>query len=283
MSTKTYFTEFISEDIVFGVLSKFLSMKDFYKLIQEVYKDKLLFLNLYNTYLINKLVDNLLYVLRKKTFNILKDFLIKSEAVITGSFITNSLNPDEISSTSVISDIDVFVNEKYIDLIHVVEGRLGHKFTKCEEYTYTRYADEEFIIPVHEYKSRRSFGITSVLDLNLVHRKKFEKVVSSKLRFIIVKTDDKISDYIRLTFDFNFLKNVLYMKDKLWNLDIYSIEDIIYKYIDIDIKTTSYLNMARINKYIKRGYRLNTSTKISCNIIFVKNLMVILQQKKFIY
>jgi hypothetical protein len=57
-----------------------------------------------------------------------------------------------------------------------------------------------------------------------------------------------------------------------WHLDLYCINDIINKYIDVNI-LTSHIYSKRLNKYIERGYSMNSEVYISGNII--KNLDII--------
>lgn len=302
----SYLVDRLTDDLLFGSISKYLSEKDLYHIVEIISKDNPHTKDIYDEYLCNKLVTALSNILTKDAFNKLKEFLNNKDACITGSFIVNILSDEraEHDGDYIYSDIDIFVSERYVEDVEKFQDKLGIKYDQPYTNPDSYFVDSEFIekskmesedgiIKLIEDKPLNKPNIVSILDikLDLIFKNsikicdydfdiaededlikkcigtKFGNFRYEKLQIVVVYTETSVKEYVYCKFDFNLIKNVLYVKDGIWKLDIKSIEDIIYKHISIDTSVVTHVKEARIKKYNSRGYRLNVTFELICKIL----------------
>lgn len=315
MEIKTYLGEILPYEILFNVVSKYLTSKELYDVTEAVSKEKSSITESYDKYLIGKLTVALSTIFSKNAFKVIKDFLTNCEAAITGSFIVNILDDKDMEECEsyIPSDIDIFVSDKFMDEVLNLQDKLGVKYEQPYDDPDSYFGDsttktkkdmesEDGIIILDTDKPLNKPNIVSVLEFKskLIFKNSIKKYIDEdedeefteecvnikdgeikedyigtkygkfrydKLQIIVVDTDSSVKEYIWSKFDFNLIKNVLYVKDGMWNLDMFSIKDIVHKYIDIDTSTVTHIKFTRINKYTKRGYKLNTSFDLTCKIL----------------
>lgn len=208
----TYF-DVIPEEIVFNLILTYLDNKSIYNFYLSRQHD------IIPTPKLQQYIDvmRIKEPIRDKLWDIIEELMVKTNAVMAGSYVLKNLINENWRS-----DVDIYISEQYQDIIKEYINKINEYFDRISSYRitgtarrgrYTGIVHGEFIEAYIDTKDPSVYFKLQGFDLSVpdtIYEIEYIKGKTSTIvEIVVIKQDYDVIEYMRKITDFRFLRNFL--------------------------------------------------------------------------